>query len=104
MIIVTTLARDFLPGAWDMYHPSWVEIWSFIGTIGFFLMLFLLFIRYLPVIAIGEVKAVLPESDAHGDPSLKKRSIVIPAPTYEGDLEHTGGRPEQLSSSSTATA
>ena len=48
VIIVTTLARDFLPGAWDIYHPTWVDIWTFIGTFGFFLMLFLLFLRFLP--------------------------------------------------------
>ncbi len=91
VIIVTTLARDFLPGAWDMYHPSWVEIWSFIGTFGFFLMLFLLFLRYLPVIAIGEVKAVLPEADPHYDPSLRQRENVIAPPKYDGDIiESTG--------------
>lgn len=93
VIIVTTLTRDFLPGAWDMYHPSWVEIWSFIGTFGFFLMLFLLFIRFLPVIAIGEIKAVLPEADPHHDPSRNDRDNVVPAPTYAGDLEHMGGKP-----------
>ncbi|MEN9283028.1 MAG: polysulfide reductase NrfD [Verrucomicrobiota bacterium] len=103
VIIVTTLARDFLPGAWDMYHPSWVEIWSFIGTFGFFTMLFLLFLRYLPVIAIGEVKAVLPEADPHYDPTAKSRDITVPAPTYEGDLEHTGGRPAAGSATATAS-
>ncbi len=94
VIIVTTLARDFLPGVWDRYHPSWVEVWTFIGTFGFFFVLFLLFIRFLPIIAISEIKAVLPESDPHHDPSLGKRDNIIPAPSYEGDLEHTGGRPE----------
>jgi molybdopterin-containing oxidoreductase family membrane subunit len=94
VIIVTSLARDFIPGAWDMYHPSWVEIWTFIGTHGFFLMLFLLFIRFLPVIAMSEVKSVLPESDPHFDPERRKLDNIVPAPTYAGDLEHTGGRPE----------
>ncbi len=68
VIIVTTLARDFLPGSWDMYHPTWVDVWTFIGTFGFFMMNFLLFLRFLPVIAIGEVKGVLPESDPHYNP------------------------------------
>jgi Ni/Fe-hydrogenase subunit HybB-like protein len=96
VIIVTTLARDFLPGAWDMYHPSWVEIWSFIGTFGFFLMLFLLFLRFLPVIAIAEVKAVLPEADPHYDPARGKRAVNVPAPQYLGDFEHTGNPPPEL--------
>jgi Ni/Fe-hydrogenase subunit HybB-like protein len=94
VIIVTTLARDFLPGAWDMYHPTWVEIWTFAGTIGFFTMLFALFCRYLPLIAMAEVKAVLPEADPHFDPARRERDIIVTPPAYEGDFEHTGGRPE----------
>jgi len=66
VIIVTTLARDFVPGAWDMFHPTWVDIMTFVGSFGFFLMNFLLFVRFLPVIAIAEVKGILPQSDPHG--------------------------------------
>ncbi|MEO0447937.1 MAG: NrfD/PsrC family molybdoenzyme membrane anchor subunit, partial [Verrucomicrobiota bacterium] len=65
VIIVTTLARDFLPGQWGYYEPTWVEIAMFVGTHGLFLFLFGLFIRFLPMIAISEVKGVLPESDPH---------------------------------------
>ncbi|MEM7313418.1 MAG: NrfD/PsrC family molybdoenzyme membrane anchor subunit [Planctomycetota bacterium] len=65
VIIVTTLARDFLPGQWGYYEPTWVEIWMFAGTHGLFLFLFLMFIRYLPMIAISEVKGVLPQSHVH---------------------------------------
>ena len=50
VIIVTSLAQDFLPSSWRHYHPSWVEIWTFIGTFGIFLSLFLLFMRFLPMI------------------------------------------------------
>jgi molybdopterin-containing oxidoreductase family membrane subunit len=42
-----------------------VDIWTFIGTLGIFTSLFLLFIRFLPMIAMSEVKIVLPEADAH---------------------------------------
>ena len=65
VIIVTSIAQDFLPGAWDFYHPSTVEIWTFVGTFGLFMGLFLLFLRFLPCIAVFEVKGVLPESDPH---------------------------------------
>ena len=65
VIIVTSIAQDNIPGAWDFYHPTWVEIWTFIGTFGLFLGLFLLFLRFLPVIAISEVKGVKPEADPH---------------------------------------
>jgi molybdopterin-containing oxidoreductase family membrane subunit len=65
VIIVTSLHRDFIPSAWGMYHPTWVEIWTFIGTFGIFLSLFLLFMRFLPMIAMSEVKIVLPEANPH---------------------------------------
>jgi len=104
VIIVTTLERDFLVGAWDMYHPTWVEIWTFIGTIGFFTMLFVLFCRYLPVIAMSEVKGVLPQADPHYDPKRLERENIVAAPAYAGDLEHTGGQPESATASAPATA
>ena len=65
VIIVTSLAQDFLPSSWGHYSPSWVEIWTFIGTHGIFLSLFLLFMRFLPMIAMSEVKIVTPEGDPH---------------------------------------
>jgi molybdopterin-containing oxidoreductase family membrane subunit len=65
VIIPTSLARDFLPGQWGYYSASWVEKLLFTGSFGMFMMLFLLFIRFLPVIAMSEVKGVLPESDPH---------------------------------------
>ena len=65
VIIVTSLHRDFLPSSWGMYHPTWVEIWTFAGTFGIFLSLFLLFMRFLPMIAMSEIKIVLPEANPH---------------------------------------
>ncbi|MCL2177962.1 MAG: polysulfide reductase NrfD [Proteobacteria bacterium] len=58
VIIVTSLHRDFLPSSWAMYKPTVVEVGTFVGTFGLFFTLFLLFVRFLPVISIGEVKAV----------------------------------------------
>ncbi|MGI8889319.1 MAG: NrfD/PsrC family molybdoenzyme membrane anchor subunit [Chthoniobacterales bacterium] len=65
IIIVGGLHRDFLPSSWGLFHPTWVDIWTFVGTFGIFLSLFLLFIRFLPMIAMSEVKIVLPEADPH---------------------------------------
>ncbi|MGI9086649.1 MAG: NrfD/PsrC family molybdoenzyme membrane anchor subunit [Chthoniobacterales bacterium] len=65
IIIVGGLHRDFLPSSWGMFYPTWVDIWTFVGTFGIFLSLFLLFIRFLPMIAMSEVKIVLPEADPH---------------------------------------
>lgn len=58
VIITTSLHRDFLPSSWSMYSPTWVEIWTFIGTFGLFFTLFFIFIRVLPGIAVAEVKSV----------------------------------------------
>ena len=68
VIFVISLHRDFLPSSWGMYYPTWVDIWTFIGTIGIFVTLFLLFIRFLPMVAISEVRSVLPEADPHYEP------------------------------------
>ena len=58
VIITTSLHRDYLPSSWAMYSPTWVEIWTFIGTFGLFFTLYFLFIRLLPGIAVAEVKSV----------------------------------------------
>ena len=67
VIIVTTLARMWLPGDWKTYSPSGVEMMTFVGTIGLFLALFMLFLKFLPCINIAEVKWTLPQSDPHHD-------------------------------------
>jgi molybdopterin-containing oxidoreductase family membrane subunit len=59
VIIVTSLHRDFLPSSWTMFSPTFIDIGIFIGTIGFFLLLFLLYARSFPVIAQSEVKSIL---------------------------------------------
>lgn len=62
VIIVTSLYRDYLPSSWIEYRPSWVEVGIFVGTLGVFFTLFLLFSRFFPVVAIAEVKSVLKSS------------------------------------------
>ncbi len=57
-IVVTTLSRDYLPSSWASYSPSWVEVGFFIGTLGMFITGVLLFFRYIPMIAISELKSV----------------------------------------------
>ncbi|MBQ0735196.1 NrfD/PsrC family molybdoenzyme membrane anchor subunit [Aquimarina celericrescens] len=62
VIIVTSLHRDYLPSSWTMFSPTFVDIGIFIGTIGFFFVLFLLYARTFPVIAQAEVKTILKSS------------------------------------------
>jgi Ni/Fe-hydrogenase subunit HybB-like protein len=63
VIIVTSLHRDFLPSSWGMYYSTIFDWTMFIGTLGFFLTLLLLFIRVLPVISIFEMRELVPESE-----------------------------------------
>jgi len=58
-IVVTSLANDFLPSNWVSYSPTIIEIGIYVGTIGLFVVGVLLFFRYIPMIAISEVKGVL---------------------------------------------
>jgi molybdopterin-containing oxidoreductase family membrane subunit len=59
-IIVSSLARDYLPFAWGDYAPSWVELSILAGSFGLFFLLVLLFVKHLPSIAATEVKETLP--------------------------------------------
>jgi len=64
-VIVLSLEMDFLPSSWAYFSPTWVDLLTLAGSFGLFLTLFLLFIRFLPVIAMAEVKAIMPQADPH---------------------------------------
>jgi Ni/Fe-hydrogenase subunit HybB-like protein len=63
VIIVTSLHRDFLPSSWAMYRPTGWDFSMFFGTIGLFLTLLFLFIRFLPMISIFEMRTLVPEAE-----------------------------------------
>jgi molybdopterin-containing oxidoreductase family membrane subunit len=60
VIIVPSLSHEFEPWQWGNYMPSWVDLSILLGSFGWFFMWFLLFIKQLPVIAIAEVKEIIP--------------------------------------------
>ncbi|MGH9176794.1 MAG: NrfD/PsrC family molybdoenzyme membrane anchor subunit, partial [Vicinamibacterales bacterium] len=71
VIVVTSLARDYVPSSWGMYYPTFWDYLTYFGTIGLFLTLFFLFIRFVPLISIFEVRTLLPQATvdrghAHG--------------------------------------
>jgi Ni/Fe-hydrogenase subunit HybB-like protein len=66
IIVVTSLHRDFLPSSWGMYYPTRWDWATFTGTIGLFLTLLFLFIRYLPVISISEMRVLVEETAEEG--------------------------------------
>lgn len=59
VIVITSLTKDMLPSNWADYAPTTVEVGLFVGTLGFFVLCLLMFFRYLPMIAISEIKGVL---------------------------------------------
>jgi molybdopterin-containing oxidoreductase family membrane subunit len=65
VIICTSLARDFLPSSWGYYLPTAFDFMTLVGSFGLFFTLFLLFCRYLPMVAMSEVKAFHPSVLAH---------------------------------------
>jgi len=70
MIIVTSLHRDFLPSSWGMFAPTIWDWSTFIGTIGLFLALLFLFLRFLPMISIFEMRAILPAAKVDDSTAL----------------------------------
>jgi len=80
VIVVTSLHRDFLPSSWASYRPTVVEVTTLLGSFGLFFTCFLIFCRILPVIAMGEVKAVLRVGQAG-----------VPSGSPVHRAEHAGG-------------
>src|SRR5690606_28986993 len=73
----TSLHRDYIPSSWAMFYPTWVDVGIFVGSVGVFFTLFLLFLRFLPGIAIAEVKMLLKSA------SLQQKAKLI----NEGHLD-----------------
>ncbi|MBI2565417.1 MAG: polysulfide reductase NrfD [Candidatus Schekmanbacteria bacterium] len=65
VIITTSLHRDFLPSSWDYFRPTFWDLSTFVGSFGLFLTMFCLFVRFLPMVAMAEVKAILPIANPH---------------------------------------
>jgi molybdopterin-containing oxidoreductase family membrane subunit len=63
IIVVTSLHRDFIPSSWGMYYPTAYDWSTYVGTIGLFLALLFLFIRFLPVISIFEMRTIVPPAE-----------------------------------------
>ena len=83
VIIVTSLHRDYLPSSWVMFYPSWVDVGIFIGSIGLFFTLFLLFLRVLPAIAMAEVKLLLKSSSDQA-----KQKLITEQSVDKGQAEY----------------
>ena len=63
VIIVVSLHREYVPSKWDMYYPTRWDWATYVGTIGLFLTLFYLFLRFVPMISIVEVRSLVHETE-----------------------------------------
>src|SRR4051794_40551168 len=108
MIVITSLHRDFLVSSWGMYTGTKWDWMTYVGTLGFFAVLFLIFLRVLPVIAIAEMRELVtlkegvvgasdeslrPPPEEFGDvtvPGLPPSAIAM---ERVGEPEHFGGGP-----------
>ncbi len=81
VIIITSLTRDFLPSSWGLYKPTWVDIGMFAGSFGLFGTLFLLFCRFIPMVAMAEVKTVMPQA-------TPRLGVHQPQGDYHGEIPH----------------
>jgi molybdopterin-containing oxidoreductase family membrane subunit len=71
VIVVTSLTRDYLPSSWGTYRATKWDYATFLGTLGLFTFLFLLFVRFLPMIPMSELRMMLPQAkvkEVHGEP------------------------------------
>ena len=68
VITVTSLANDFLPSSWGYYSPTLFDVATLLGSFGLFFTLFCLFVRFIPMVAIAEIKSVIPEANPHFHP------------------------------------
>lgn len=85
VIIVTSLHRDFLPSSWAMYSPTMFDWSMFLGTVGFFFTLLFLFVRFLPIISVFEVRTLLPDAQVHGHHQDFEENVLDIQETEEGN-------------------
>jgi len=74
VIIVTSLHRAYIPAQWSMYHPSWVEVGIYLGSMGLFFTCYLLFCKFFPVIAMSELKTIVRSSSLQAHVENRKHA------------------------------
>jgi Ni/Fe-hydrogenase subunit HybB-like protein len=89
VIIVASLAREYMPWQWNVYKPGWVEMGILVGSFSWFAMWFLLFIRVLPPVSVAELKEVLPA------PRRWRRGPAVSAPPDTGLSQGPGQRRDE---------
>ena len=76
MIITTSLSRDYLPSAWGFFKPTIWDIATYAGSVGVFLVAFLLFARFLPILSMSETRALLPGAARAGGGTMRPKTPI----------------------------
>jgi Ni/Fe-hydrogenase subunit HybB-like protein len=93
VIVVTSLHADFLPSSWDYYSPTFWDFTTLIGSFGLFFTLFCLFIRFLPMVAMSELKGVLPQAHVHAEAAQAPPELrSVPMAWVEAPLDGVRSR------------
>jgi Ni/Fe-hydrogenase subunit HybB-like protein len=83
VIVTTSLHRDYLTSSWKMFYPTWVDYLQLLGGFGLFTTLFLIFVRFVPMIAMSEVKSVMPQADPHSESDERGETSIEPDPVLD---------------------
>jgi len=84
VIVVVSLHRDFTTYGWGMYGPTIWDVATYVGTIGFFVMMMFLFARFVPMLAMAELKDLWYRLYGHGGGHNGHAKTEAPAPTRTG--------------------
>jgi len=88
VIIVTSLHRDYLPSSWVMFSPTKIDVGIYVGTLGLFFTLFLLFAKYFPVVNMFEVKTILKSSSGVPHSLEPEKSMHATTPVTHHNKHH----------------
>ncbi len=85
IIVVTSLSRDYLPSSWGFYTPTFWDVATLVGTIGLFVSLLFLFIRFLPMISIFEMRELV--SEVEGDEREKQQHALSRSQSIQAEAD-----------------
>ena len=97
VIVASSLHHDFLPSSWDYFSPTIWDVTLFIGSFGLFFTLFCLFLRFLPVIAIAELKSVMPQANPHYEAKPKRKRHITKSAVGIVESQDSSGHEEPSS-------
>ena len=107
VIIVSSLAQDYLPSSWGIFHATRWDWATYVGTSGLFLFLFFLFMRLLPMISIFEVRTLLPQAKVETRRRMSSSYMHQPVYGVMAEFDNADGagdvRPMRRASRATAS-